>query len=223
MSLSARRWLLLVIAGAPLALFEACSFPDVEFGSGDTATEAGGPTEAESQLPPDEGSNPPRPHPPDVDPDGGSAEAAVRDSAPLERPDAEAGVVGCAGAGGQPCDCDDDKALNGGPGCIPPDDEKIDCDDFDPLVDPKAGFVAAAWDPRSPHVPANDWNCDGTVTKQFDYGIQCSLSDCTQGFAQDIPCGATGTYNICKGTVNVLGLLTLCSVGTTEERVQGCR
>lgn len=216
-----------VVIGALVAgLFEACSFPDVQFR--DSTTEGGAPADAtisdalfEAGKELDGG----RTRPADVDPEAGARDAATRGDAGIARPEAgvDAGPVGCAGAGGNACDCDKDDSLNGGPGCVPEPPSKADCDDFDPLVYPEQDFVAADWDPRSPHVPANDWNCDGKVTKQFDYGIQCTLSDCTEGFAEDIPCNAQGTYNICKPSLNVLGLLTLCSVGRTEQRTQGCR
>ncbi|MBX3229836.1 MAG: hypothetical protein KIT84_05835 [Labilithrix sp.] len=215
-----------LVACAAVGAFAACSFPEVVFDDGapeagpdgriddiDAAATDGGVDATDAVSDAGDGG---RVRPDDVDPEGGTRDAAVRDDASV-RLDGGPDGSGCAVA----CDCDGDLSLNRS--CELPPDERPDCDDFDPLVYPGQDFVASPWDPQSSHPTPNDWNCDGKVTKQFDYGIKCSLTDCTEGFAIDVPCGATGTYNICKPALNVLGLVTLCSVGSTEQRIQGCR
>src|SRR6478609_5597213 len=102
------------LAVGPLTLFAACSFPEVSF-TEPPAPEAGVDGFVNDGMRDGAASDGDgaRPRPKDVDPDGGAGDAATRGDATIERPDAEAGAVGCAGAGGPPCDCDSDKALNG--------------------------------------------------------------------------------------------------------------
>jgi hypothetical protein len=189
-------------------LFAACTFPEVSFAPSDAAANDSATNAHDAAIGPDTGA---------VDPDGVKQDAASRDGGvtrPEAGPDGE--VQGCGGTGGTACDCDNDKVNNSSCGAKP-----ADCDDFDPLIHPNAEFVAAKWDPSSPHTPVNDWNCDGTVTKQYSYNVNCGLlGNCSaQGFSGDPGCGESGTYVFCKPAVGGLS----CVVDKTETRTQGCR
>lgn len=149
----------------------------------------------------------------DVDPDGGSQEAATRDGA------SGIDAAGCT------CDCDKDgfqpstALCDGGPGPRP------DCDDLDELIEPNAGFVAAAW--TSPHNPSGDWNCDGVRTKQYEYNQKCTdVNNCNgkSGFNDDPNCGDTATFNTCAYNPGVLGIAAAsCSIGVTAQVRQACK
>jgi hypothetical protein len=148
----------------------------------------------------------------DVDPDGGSQEAATRDGATA------IDAAGCT------CDCDQDgfqpstSSCDGGPGPRP------DCDDLDDLVKPTSGFVAAAW--TSPHAPAGDWNCDGVTTKQHDHDQKCNdPNNCNgkSGFDGNPSCGETAPFNTCQYNPGMAGiLLPSCKVGSTAMATQAC-
>ena len=85
-----------------------------------------------------------------------------------------------------PCDKDDDGylavACDGG-----------DCDDDDPRAHPAAdaGFITSLIS----SVTVGDWNCDGVVTKQFGYDLNCGAlsmgANCVtvSGFVGDPACG----------------------------------
>lgn len=201
-----------------VGLGAACTFPDVSFAP-EGATDDGGAGDsgglnAADALPKasEEDSGP-------VDPDGVKEDAATRDGG-VVRPEAGAdGAAGCGGLAGDACDCDGDKY--GNQSC-PAKDGGFDCDDFDNLVHPDAGFVAAQWDTKSPHTPAGDWDCDGVVTKQYPYKVSCGLlQDCkAQGFTGDPKCGETSDYIFCKP--GLLGAI-YCQDGPSEKRTQGCR
>lgn len=208
------------------AIAAACGFPDATFVPDDFVPEAG--SDAPTAPPSSEGGSDAGKDvvlPPDVDPNfnpDASHDAATRDDASvIERPDGgDGGAGGCGSGGGSSCDCDDDDSKNSS--CA---STTADCDDFDPLVKPGQGFVAAAWDTRSPWQPQHDWNCDGTVTKQYPYGVTCGLlANCSQGFATDVACGQSGTYNFCEEVLPLLpGLPIICRVKSTETRTQGCK
>jgi len=175
--------------------------------------------------------------PSDPTPDAGEAGATTDDAG-------DAGAIGPVGANedvapddattrdgtsrvdaaGCTCDCDidgfqrQDSMCDGGPG------PRADCDDLDELVNPNAGFVAAAW--TSPHVPAGDWNCDGTLTKQYDYNQKCDdLNNCNgkAGFAGDPACGDSAPFNTCAYSPGIAGVGGSCKVGSTSTVTQGCK
>lgn len=142
-----------------------------------------------------------------VDPDGASQEASTR-------PDGA--TVLEAGACKKTCDCDEDGVYVKDASCAMSGN---DCNDLDPFVPYTGGFVAD----KPPPGFDGDWNCDGTVTKQFNVNIQCGLlTDCSaKGFTGDPGCGSTGEYVECSQLVLPLGIV--CQNGKTENRVQGCR
>lgn len=141
-----------------------------------------------------------------VDPDGGSQEAAV---AP------EAGLVDSSGCPDK-CDCDEDTVRSDNPTCPNPGN---DCNDLDPFI-PHDGFVAS-----KPVGHSGDWDCDGKVTKQHPVNIGCGLiGDCSaQGFKDDPPCGVLSTYVFCKQGLALPGVPLVCVEDRTETRIQGCR
>jgi len=220
MLLRRARLLVLAVVGATLVLH--CGFPEPliegegEIANGDSSAETSTPTDVpDSATDSDAG--------PTID--AAYEDALARDEASTPRPDAgvDSGVVsGCAASGADPCDCDGDGVKNGGPSCAPPPGKKADCDDFDKLVFPgQLSFVAAIWDNASP-VKQFDWDCDGTVQKQFAVNVPCSLANCgDQGFEGDPACGQPGKYIFC--TKQILPLGVLCTVTKTETRTQGCR
>jgi hypothetical protein len=205
-----------VIASFATCAAIACSFPDASF----VADEAGAP-DAQGDSPVDAAPVPVDAEAgaiiqDDVDPDAGNEEASTRppDSG-VVRPDGGVDASACT----PECDCDHDSHRS--ETCSSP--PKDDCDDFDPLVHPGSGFVAATWDPASPHKIEGDWDCNGTTLKQFNHDVPCGLlSNCGEGFKDDPDCGVTATYNHCQ-TVSVLGLGLLCQVGSTEQRTQACK
>jgi hypothetical protein len=206
--MNARRKLLLAIAMSPVVVIgAACSFPDVAF-----APAGGTPESGTSDSPTGDtgavGANE------DVDPDGASQEAATRSNG---GPKIDA--AGCT------CDCDTDGfqpatgGCDGGPGPRP------DCDDFDDLIKPDAGFVAAPW--TSGHTPSDDWNCDGVRTKQYDYNQKCTdPKSCNgkAGFDGDPNCNEPGMYNTCLYNAGIAGVVgASCKVGSTATVTQACK
>ena len=146
----------------------------------------------------------------DVDPDGGSSDA-------MTIPDGggrlEAGIDAASC-----CDCDGDGFKADGGACPKLSD---DCDDLHPYLKPGQAFITSpVWD--TTHTPVFDWDCNGAVSKQYNYGISCgtNVGGCNkQGFATDVACGASGTYVFCKPAN--LGLN--CMVDRMETRTQACR
>ena len=215
-SLLLRAGFALAVVGVPLL---ACGFPDLSFGpdastDDDIVTDAGPTATAR------------------IDAAAATSTVTIASSGPTSAPKVTAAPTGtvtsaptstATATAALVCDQDRDGVLKGGAACAPPDGGQADCDDTDARINPNADFIAGSWPPASPHLPANDWNCDGTVTKQLPSGITCAaLGDCTEGFATDIDCGATATYNVCKKVVPLLGAV-LCAVDHTETRTQGCR
>jgi hypothetical protein len=185
--------------------FVACGFPDVSFAPEPTgAPDAGdeGQT-ADGQVKRSDASNE---LPPDVDPEGGTKDATTIPEGG-QKVDA---AVGC-------CDCDKDMfKVDSGTCGVPTGD----CDDLNPYVKPSQDFVkSTVWD--TTHTPTYDWDCSGTVTKQYPYGVNCGqLANCTaQGFLTDVPCGVEGDYVYCKSAL--IGLL--CTEDRREKRTQGCK
>lgn len=212
-----RKLLVLALAASPLlAIGAACSFPDVAFAPAGTTPESGtsdspAGTDAMADAGGDVvtvGANE------DVDPDGASQEAATR-----PKGGAMIDAAGCT------CDCDHDGfqpstgGCDGGPGPRP------DCDDLDDLIKPDAGFVAADW--TSPHMPSDDWNCDGVRTKQYDYNQKCTdPQNCNgkAGFAGDPNCNESAVYNVCLYNAGIGGIaLASCKVGSTAMVTQACK
>lgn len=193
----------------------ACGFPDVDFALEDGA-ETGTPDGMNADANAADGavdSAPPKN--PDVDPNGKDKDASSYDGA------SKIDAAGCV-----TCDCDGDEfatragACDGGPGAV------FDCDDTDRGINPDIDFVdTSAWPSVTP-TTTYDWNCDGVVTKQYTYNLNCNLlmlgSDCSkqQGFTTDVGCGQKGTFMTCKQ--GLLGLLG-CAAGPTEQRKQACK
>ncbi len=198
-----------IVAVGGVSAAVACGFPSVEFapdgvsvpetGTGDEGSLGG----ADAALPPD------------VDPAGKDRDASTYDGA------SKIDAAGCTS-----CDCDNDKFLSrnapctGGPGTV------YDCDDSDPGINPDIDNIdTSAW-PSKTATKTYDWNCDGEVTKQYAYDINCNAlqlgAQCSsiQGFTTDVPCGQTGTFVTCKS--GLFGLLG-CAPGPTEARRQACK
>ena len=215
MSIRGRKIAILAVGVVSAAV--ACGFPSVEFApdgfdgaetgvTGDERPldEAGGADGgADAALPPD------------VDPSGKDKDASSYDGA------SKVDASGCTS-----CDCDGDKFLSreapctGGPGTV------YDCDDSDPGINPNIEYIATSSWPSKTTTKTYDWNCDGEVTKQYAYNINCNAlqlgAKCStiQGFTTDVDCGQTGTFVTCKsGLFGVLG----CAPGPTENRRQGCK
>lgn len=124
------------------------------------------------------------------------------------------------------CDCDGDKFAVDGATCAP----ASDCDDLNPYLRPGQGFVASSvWD--TTHLPTYDWDCDGTVVKQYNYGVgacashtKIEIGGCAKfqnAFEGDPQCGQKGHYVIaCANDPNPLE--TACVETAGDERVQGC-
>lgn len=182
-----------------MAIGAACSFPSVEFvplGTLDAPSGSEGSTESGADGP--------------VGNDGGAD--APQDA--VTRGDSSR-VDGEAGCGGDPCDCDDDKKKNGS---CPSPDAAIDCDDFDPLIFPGQDFVGEkSWE--SPVNPRYDWDCNGSVTKQYKEDLKCTLSlGCSgEGFKTPPGCGVEADYFRCNG------IPALCDFEKIDRRTQGCK
>jgi hypothetical protein len=209
-----RKLLVLALAISPvLVIGAACSFPEVSFAPSGAGSEGGSdggksdsPVTVDGQV---VGANE------DVDPDGGSQEAATRPEG-----GAKVDAAGCT------CDCDHDGFVGPGNVCDGGGGPPNDCDDLDDFIKPDAGFVAAPW--TSKHTPADDWNCDGTRTKQYDYNQTCTdPNNCNgkSGFAGDPNCNEEGTFNTCLFTA--AGLLNIppasCKVSSTATVRQACK
>jgi len=199
------------LAGA-VAIATACSFPEpqvIDDAEGGTASSSSGNVEpVDGSVPKDatlvdsvfaiDGNE-------NVDPDGASQEASV---APEAGPPIDAS--GCP----DKCDCDGDGFRSKNASCP---DAGRDCNDLDPFI-PHDGFVSS-----KPVGHNGDWDCNGTVTKQYAVNVSCGLlTDCSaQGFKTDPACGGTGEYVFCKPAL--LGLGVACTEDRTEGRAQGCR
>lgn len=187
------------------AIGASCSFPEPTFGpvGPDSSTTDGPAIDSPGDSP--VGANE------DVDPTGVQKDATTL-------PDGggrlEAGIDAASC-----CDCDNDMFTAEGGTCGKPSG---DCDDLHPFIKPGSEFVASVtWD--TTHAPIYDWDCNGTVSKQYNYGVSCNTlitGGCEkQGFTTDVACGASGPYVICKAP----GIGLSCVVDKTETRTQGCR
>lgn len=105
------------------------------------------------------------------------------------------------------CDCDGDGFLSDK--CDAGGKAGDDCDDFDPLRKPDAGFV-------NEETSNGDWNCDGTVTydpplvPRGNEGCNGNTGSCRQDavFVDPPKCGTNGTLFQCSGAIT--GQLTGC-------------
>jgi hypothetical protein len=121
------------------------------------------------------------------------------------------------------CDCDRDNFRSNQ--C--PDagyDGSYDCDDLDPLIRPNQDWVAAPWPTESTHPVANDWNCNGTVQRQYQTVTNCAnvTGTCSdrKGFVNNPGCGQQGDFFTCK-LVGVI--LPSCETDLTSTLAQGCK
>jgi hypothetical protein len=108
---------------------------------------------------------------------------------------------------GNPCDEDNDgylsTACDGG-----------DCNDHDPRVHPN--IVGWVYDVPDAY-PNGDWDCDGTIDKQYPNVITLCTTSCgAEGFGQATGCGISGWLVECVGS-------TLCSNGDGGYQAQGCK
>lgn len=150
--------------------------------------------------------------------DGGVDSTSVSDSAqdstpPLDTASSppDTGVVTDAS---DPCDKDRDGERAQGTVC-----GGKDCDDDDPRAKPSVSDYVTFDATGKSH--AGDWNCDGTVKRQFPINVGCGLlggSACaaTKGFTGNPTCGTSGKYVEC-GTSGAL-----CVEVTSTTRIQGC-
>jgi hypothetical protein len=207
------RVLLLATAiASAITLAAACTIPNLDF----VSSEGGAPDSSGGDDVSDTGSDAPVGANEDVDPGGADADAQVAPD--VQRVD----------SGPECCDCDGDQvqAEAGADAAGCPGLPKADCDDGNKVVFSGQSYVISTiFD--SPHKPQFDWNCDGVVTKQYDYDQDCSdVTRCTQGFVSGDPgCGKTAAYNVCDKTC-VTPLLCSCSVKSSTPPgtyFQGCK
>jgi hypothetical protein len=76
-------------------------------------------------------------------------------------------------------------------------------------------------------MPADDWNCDGMRTKQYDYNQKCSdPNNCNgkSGFNDDPNCNEAAVFNVCAYNPGIAGVvLASCKVGSTAMVTQACK
>ena len=132
------------------------------------------------------------------------------------RDDATAKVP-AGGCAANDCDCDKDLFLRSNCDLGTEHPSRLDCDDFDPLRKPGAGFSAVPPDPGQ--VPFRDWNCDGIVDKAYAVNETCTGAAVAcqgqPGFANDPARGAAADYVACKPS-GVAG----CQAQKLDTRVQ---
>lgn len=156
-----------------------------------------------------------------------AAPDAANDVAVVDAPSsADVNVPDAADACDGPCSCDGDDDGEPAIAC-----GGRDCNDNDKRVRPTADFL-----PDAPIVTMTDgpgangdWNCDGKVEKKLPVGLKCTagIGSCTgsvtnqgaglEGFADDPPCGGSGTYYKCV----VEGLS--CVMKAQGSMVQACK
>lgn len=115
------------------------------------------------------------------------------------------------------CDCDGDgDKAKGKTGCL----GGGDCDDGDPRRNSKV----TSFLPDVPVGHTGDWDCNGSVQKDFADGINCGMyvtatTGCTQSGYKGTPaCGSTAVFVRCKP-----GPLTNCTDDTTSMLVVKCK
>ncbi len=148
---------------------------------------------------------------PDVRFDGDAGDdAGVSDAAADGGPTPEAGGGDAGDGGPDPCDRDQDGHRANTQAC-----GGDDCNDNDARIHPGAGFVHDVPDAAL----LGDWNCDGTVDKEYP-AVSCSQisTNCgsAMGFVIDPGCGETGAFVQCTGTI-------ACTGADAGTRVQGCK
>jgi len=94
-----------------------------------------------------------------------------------------------------------------------------DCDDDDDRASPSVSTYLTFDATGKGH--AGDWNCDGTVKRQFEINVSCGLlgggaCSSTKGFTGNPTCGTSGKYVQCVTSG------ALCVEGTTTTQIQGC-
>lgn len=210
---------LLVVGGitSAVVIAAACSFPDVTFAPAESGASDSPTGDAPSADAPSGDAHPVGANE-DVDPTGADADATTVP---------EGGGRIDAGPDATCCDCDDD-GFRGDTGTCK---AAGDCDDLSPFVHPNQAFVASASWP-SDHMPTYDWDCNGTVVKQYNHGIgtcashsKLDLNGCgayVNGFEGDPQCGAIGHYVTGCAADPVLTNLP-CKETAGDDRVQGCR
>jgi hypothetical protein len=210
--------LLLVPISSALAIVAACTFPELP-GFGPDSTEGGADSPTADSPTGDSGdATPPIGANEDVDPDGGASDA-------MTLPEGGGGIDAASLEAGC-CDCDDDQFKADGGAC---GKAAGDCDDLHPFLKPGQDYVAATiW--NTTHLPTYDWDCNGAVTKQYEYGRKkCTehskLETCANlpaGFEENPACGTKAHYvTKCKNNPVLLSLD--CVEDTGDDRVQGCR
>jgi hypothetical protein len=219
-----KKRLLLAIGllGAPLAIANACSFPDVTFapdGPDGTSPSFDAPSGATSDSPASQESGSPGDTGGPGPSDGGSLDAdasvdadadavvtpPIIDGSPdaLVATDTDSGKVDTTGC--TTCDCDHDTFDNDGGSCGTP----YDCDDSDSRVNVLSGYryddASAPWN--------GDWNCNNTLEKLYPENVTCTnlvmatlalqgtSCDKIQGFSVPIACGQYGSITVCKNGV----------------------
>lgn len=218
-----RRLLLLAV------LVSGCSFPEpevIEFvedtsapndtALGEAAVESGADSEApDTTLPDSEADTTTSTDATDAMDTGAEAGADAKsdaDAASDTRTEA-----GCVGA--DLCDCDGDLDKKPGAGC-----GGMDCDDGDPRRNSKVSTFLDYSPAGTSPAHAGDWDCNGTVLKEFSDGINCGsflkTTGCTQqGYVPSNPaCGTTVKWARCKS-----GALTNCTDDVTMDLVVKCR
>ena len=216
---------------AIVAIFAACSFPQVSYetGSGgdgggvDGTSGSSGGSSGEGGGHGDGASGDDAVAGDDATTDGSAGEGSAGEggsdgssggddsSSPSDAP-----YVFEAAADAPVCDQDEDTYNVKGGTC-----GGLDCDDTDKHANPGV----TTFQTYAPHPPSNgDWNCDGTVTPQFLTGFNCGLlasSACAgkKGFTDTtLACGQTSANFItCK-----VSTALLCVVDTTTSNTQGC-
>lgn len=195
-----RRFLLGALASGMTGIAVACTFPEVTFGP--ALSEGGVPaSETEGGL---EDSS--------IE-DGGLEDSSIEDGdladgivfgdgdvgdVVTSRGDASAiDAAACSDV----CDCDSDGYVRDG-GCDGDAGDAGgkptgDCDDTDPLRNPRSGYVAV-----KPTSHTGDWNCDGVVEKGYPEGNRaCTgtpLTGCAgEGFEKPVACGEEADYFKC--------------------------
>ncbi len=199
------------------AIIASCTFPALEFdqtGDGGTGTETGtdgtptdGGMRADVVEIPGDAS--------DVDPEGGSKEAGMVD-------------VMVVDAAGGCCDCDTDTyAAPDAEASCQPGGGNGDCDDTIGAIqpDPTMNFVTTPWPGASKHLPAGDWNCDGTANKQYNHNLSCAgllgIGCKGEGFQDDPKCGTSANFFKC-GLGGFLGAECVL-LDNGGMRTQACR
>ncbi len=188
----------------------SCTFPDVEFAApGGAGAEGGSGGEGGGG----EGS---------ADSGAGasdaSADTAVNEAATRTDADTKVDAAGCTS-----CDCDGDGYFARGGGCDGGPGAVYDCDDTDSFISPKQKFVSDfTW--TSSYSVVYDWNCSGTVEKDYPSTFTCSGlavatgCDGRQGFKAPGPgCGQSADYFSCS-SVN-----GFCSESNLGPRIQNCK